>query len=70
MSLVCFFHGHETYVERNSRGILELVCLACGYRTEAIKRTAQERRVMAKKFPVKPKATAQRETADKIVRFK
>jgi hypothetical protein len=68
-SLKCALFGHETYVERNSRGILELHCHACGYVTEAIRRSAKERHVMRRKFP-STRTEASRTSAEKIRRVK
>jgi uncharacterized Zn finger protein len=69
MSLRCWMHGHETYVERNGRGILELHCHACGYVTEAIHRTAKERQVMRRKFPT-ARTEASRTSAERLRRVK
>jgi hypothetical protein len=69
MSLRCFFHGHETLLDRDAKGVLWLVC-ACGYRQEAIHRSARERQVMQKKFRKVAPQKAQRQTDEKIVRFK
>jgi hypothetical protein len=69
MSLRCWMHGHETYVERNARGILELHCHACGYVTEAIQRSAKERQLMRQKFPAVTRESS-RTSAEKLRRVK
>lgn len=68
--LTCWINGHETYVERNARGILELHCHACGYVTEAIQRSAKERQVMRRKFRRIETPTATAAAPARIAKFK
>jgi hypothetical protein len=67
--MTCWLFGHDTYAERDQKGVLEFVCRRCDRRMPAIQRTAKERAKMRRAFPAQV-ATKAQPVAQKIARFK
>lgn len=49
--LRCWIRGHDMIRELDAERVWSFACQTCGYRTPIVRRTADERDALAKRYP-------------------